>query len=139
MSRAVKISAIIGALLVAVVATQIIASGSGEVIVLGTTEATGEVKEARVWIVEQDGQLWLRSWSPTSTWYLRLLANPQISIERNGHRERAIAVPDPARQISINQLIRAKYGWADVLTAWMHGLDDAIAIQLIRIPDPDSD
>ena len=138
MPRAIKIAAIVGALLVAVVAAQIIASESGEVVVLGTTEATGEVKETRVWIVEQDGQLWLRSGSPTSTWYLRLLANPQISIERDGHLERAIAAPDPARQTSINQLMRAKYGWADVLIGLMHGRDDAIAIQLIRIPDPDS-
>ena len=46
-------------LLVGIFAAQMIASETGEVVVLHTRDAAGETT-TRLWVVEHDGDLWLR-------------------------------------------------------------------------------
>ena len=110
---------------------QLVASESGEVVVVETTNAEGQVEETRLWVVDHDQAQWLRSGSPMAGWYQRLEANPQVSVERAGEVFTAQARPDVSQRGVINELMREKYGWADQFISLMFGRDDAIAIELV--------
>ena len=90
-------------------------SESGEVIVLRTRDAAGEPHETRLWIVEDGGYQWLRAGAPESGWYVRLVASPEVSVERVGEerRYRAVPVPDPAVRERVHVLMAQKYGFPD--------------------------
>lgn len=119
------------ALVVLVMLVQGIASESGEVAVLHTLDATGKDATTRVWVVDYDGASWLRSGSAESGWYTRLVAQPDIRVERADVTATHIAMPTPeARQI-INDLMQDKYGWRESLIGRLvGGRDNAIPIRL---------
>lgn len=95
----------------------LLASESGEVVVLSTVEADGTVHETRLWVVEHDGALWLRAGVPHSGWLERLRRTPVVSVERGGVRRRYRAVPseDAGLRDEIHTRIAEKYGWAESL------------------------
>lgn len=126
---------ILGALLAVfllVVAVEIIASESGEVVVVTTTDATGETFETRLWVVDHDGAAWIRSGSEMSGWYSRLTNNPALAISRGSNAYYAIAVPQVEQRALINGLMNEKYGWADDYIGLLFGREDAIPIRLQR-------
>lgn len=108
-------------LLVAAIVLQTAASESGEVVVLSFTDAAGEVHETRLWVVEHQGQAWIRSGQANSGWASRLGASADVEIERNGVVEsyRAVAVPEMASLI--NDLMLEKYGWRERVISAMFG------------------
>jgi len=110
---------------------QIAASETGEVVVLHTTSA-GEQFSTRLWVVDHDGAEWLRSGGGSASgWYGRLLAEPQVELERGSVRRRYLATAEPAMAGPINELMQAKYGWRDDVVAVLAGSrDDAVAIRL---------
>ncbi|MEM7078024.1 MAG: hypothetical protein AAF513_05280 [Pseudomonadota bacterium] len=120
------------ALLLLVVILQFVASESGEVVVLTSTDAGGTPQETRLWVVDLDGQWYLRTGSEASGWYRRLVANPQVTVGRGDGVFAATAVPEPAKRDTINGLMNAKYGWADDFIDLMFGREDAIPILLDR-------
>lgn len=119
-------------LIVALVGLQIAASESGEVVVLRTF-ADGDVQETRLWVVDDRGSVWLRAGQPTSAWYQRILANPDIEVERGGEVREYRAFPleggGPATD-HINALMLNKYGWADQVIGYLFDRSDAVAIRL---------
>lgn len=117
------------ALLVAVMAMQLIASESGEVVVVGSQNADGSVSETRLWVVEHDDAQWLRG-SPEAGWYQRITATDEISFTRDGQTEQMRAQTVLGERDTINNLMAQKYGWADQFIGMMFGRDDAIAIRL---------
>lgn len=122
-----------GLMVVAVVVfgLQIIASETGEVVVLYTS-AGDEQAGTRLWVVDHDGVQWLRSGGGSgSGWYSRLLAAPRVELERGGLRRSYVASPEPAMAARINELMLAKYGWRDEIVAVLAGSrDNAVAIRL---------
>jgi hypothetical protein len=127
----------VGALVVLVLVwfgLQVIASESGEVVVLQTRSDTGTTT-TRLWVVEHDGDLWLRSGGGTSGWYRRLAATPEVRLQR-GDREFACgAEPQPAERDAINALMAGKYGWRDRLIALLIGERvDAVPVRLRCAP-----
>ena len=120
------------ALLVFLFVVQGVASESGEVVVVQTLGAHGEAEETRLWVVDLDGQQYLRSGSPMAAWYQRMQANPSVQIQRGDLSFTATSVPKPELRTQINQLMNEKYGWADDLIGVMFGRDDAIPILLQR-------
>ena len=122
-------------LIVLVVIVQVVASETGEVVVLTTTDAAGAPQETRLWIVDHEGSAWLRAGSNTAGWFGRLSAHPDIEVERGGHalRYRATAVPESTSEI--NRLMAEKYGWADAYIGLMFSREHSLAIRL----DPPSD
>ena len=119
----------LGLLLVGGVA-QFVASESGEVVVLTTTDTAGTSHQTRVWVVDHAGTTWLRAGAEVQAWYGRLLEHPEVEVERDDNRQRYTAVPQPVNRKLINDLMRDKYGWADQFIGVLFGRDDAIPIRL---------
>jgi hypothetical protein len=104
----------------------------GEVVVLHTRDAAGADLATHLWVVDDAGSAWLRSGLPTSGWFVRLEADPEVVVERAGQTAhfRAVAVRTPEVRDRINGLIRGKYGWADrVISATRDG-SRSIAVRL---------
>lgn len=118
-------------LIVLVFGLQIVASESGEVVVLTTTDETGAAQTTRLWVTDHDGSAWLRAGAEQQGWFQRLLKNPQIRVERAGVAAEYRASPEVAARDAINGLMAEKYGWADALIGMMFGRDDSVPIRLI--------
>ena len=124
---------LIGALLTLVVALfvgQILASESGEVVTITTTDATGAQHETHLWIVDSDGHAWLRSGSPKSGWYARLRETPTLELERSGVRAEFTVTAVPAKREEVNALMHEKYGWADAYVGFFISRADSVPIRL---------
>lgn len=118
------------AVAVGVFALQLVASETGEVVVLHTT-ADGVDHTTRLWVVELDGSLWLRSGGGDSGWYARLAAEPRIRLERHGETQSYVAEPESSRRDEINALMAEKYGWRDrLIGVLVSGRDTAIPVRL---------
>ncbi len=122
-----------GLLAVAIVLllAQAIASETGEVVVLHTTDAKGQDATTRVWIIDHAGAQWLRAGDSESAWYVRLAAQPAIRVQRGDVVADYVAVPVPDERTLVNEAMRRKYGWRDALIGVMvGGRDRAIPIRL---------
>ncbi|MDZ7668261.1 MAG: nitroreductase/quinone reductase family protein [Gammaproteobacteria bacterium] len=117
-------------LAVIIFGAQIIASETGEVVVLHTDD-DGRDATTRLWVVEHDGHQWLRA-GADSGWYLRLLAEPRVRLERDGVTRTYTARPDPDTVGAVNELMARKYGWRDAVVGLLApDRDEAQAIRLI--------
>ena len=125
---------LIGALLALVVlifVSQIVASETGEVVVLTSQGADGP-EETRLWVVDLDGVPYLRA-SPDSGWYQRLVAEPDALLERNGATQRYRTEARQELAVDVNGLMREKYGWRDVyIDLLLGGRSDAVAVALLE-------
>ncbi|HTO06648.1 MAG TPA: nitroreductase/quinone reductase family protein [Myxococcota bacterium] len=92
---------------------------AGEVVMVTTTDASGAKHQTPLWIVDRDGQPWLRAGNAASGWVERVRANPRVEIERNGSTSAYRATPAPEATAEIDALVRAKYGAKDVLVGWL--------------------
>jgi hypothetical protein len=120
---------IVMALAVVVFGLQIIASETGEVVVLHTADGDGDAR-TRLWVVDFDGAQWLRA-GPDSGWLQRLAAQPRVELERDGERHAYTASVDAAMAPEINVLMAAKYGWReDVIRRLVGGREESLAIRL---------
>ncbi len=134
MKRAViAIGAVVGFFVLLGLA-QLLASESGEVLVLETLDAAGQRHETRIWVVDEASAVWVRG-DPDSGWVQRLLESPEVRAERAGHQASYLAAPDrdPAARDRVNALMREKYGFADRFIAVTIGDRDregAIPIRL---------
>ena len=130
---ALALGAVAGLLLLLTVA-QLLASESGEVLVLETLDAAGEPHETRVWVVDDAGAVWVRG-GLDSGWVRRLLENPEIHAERAGHQAPFRALPDrdPAVRERVKALMHEKYGVADRFIALTLGDADRERALPIRL------
>jgi len=92
---------------------------AGEVVVITTTDAAGAKLKTPLWIVDRDGQPWLRAGNAESGWVVRIRANPRVEIERNGATTAYRITPAPEMTPEIDALVRAKYGLKDSLVGWL--------------------
>ena len=118
------------ALAVVVFVSQMVASETGEVVVLTTSGPEGKSMETRLWVVDLEGSQYLRA-SEGSGWYGRLLAEPAVELGRGENSGSYTAVPSPDLRDTVNDLMLEKYGWRDVYVSWLVGdRDDAIPIRM---------
>lgn len=123
--------------LVAAVVLQTVASESGEVVVLGYTDVAGEVHETRLWIVDHQGQAWLRSGQAASGWATRLGGDAQVVVTREGQASAYRAVVAPEMATLINDLMLKKYGWREqVISAMFGSRDGSLPLRLEPTIDP---
>ena len=122
--------AILGIALV-VMGTQYLASESGEVVVLRTTDAAGGVHETRLWVVDHDGSAWLRAGNPSSGWFPRLSAQPAVEVVRGGETLKLQALPTPEARDTINDLMQQKYGFADSYISFYFPRSKKIPVRLL--------
>ncbi len=130
MKTLVKLLGTLFTLLVILVAIEIIASESGEVVVVTITDEHGAPAETRLWVVDQAGDAWLRAGSASSGWYQRLQRNPEVVLERQGSTFDAKIVPVPAQRDTMNTLMREKYGWADAYISFLFSRDNALPLRI---------
>lgn len=127
------VSRVLGALVtlaVLVLAVQYVASESGEVVTVVTTDAGGRRHETRIWIVDHGGAQWIRTGSADSQWMARIRVNPEIEITRNGETRRYLAVPMPEARETVNALMAEKYGWGDQVIGLLISRDAAQVMRL---------
>ncbi len=125
----------VGALLAVLLAVHlwsVAASPSDEVAVLVTRDADGEAHETSIWVVEDGGNLWLRSGSPKSAWLARLRRSPDIELERAGRRRSYHAVPveTPDALARVNAKMAEKYGASETLVGLYSDRSESVAIRL---------
>jgi hypothetical protein len=132
MKKLIAVGLIILVLLGVVIALEVFASESGEVIVISTEDKDSTALRTRLWVVDHEGEAWLRAGSPKSGWYLRLIANPSLNAIRGAETFPASAQIHPEMSGEINRLMNDKYGWADDYIGMLFGRDKAVAIRLVR-------
>jgi hypothetical protein len=121
------------ALVLLVFISQIIASETGEVVVL-TSEGPDGSAATRLWVVDLHGVQYLRA-SPDSGWYQRLIAEPDVLLERAGKRAAYRAEANLELAAEVNGLMYEKYGWRDAyIELLLGGRDDAVPLALIPRP-----
>jgi hypothetical protein len=113
-----------------VVAVEVIASESGEVVVVQTRDAYGAPPATRHRIVYEGGRGWVRAGNPQSSWLLNIQQNPAVTVTRGETTAPYTAVPDVASRDRVNELMRDKYGWADMYIDALFGREDATPIRL---------
>jgi hypothetical protein len=103
----------------------------GEVVKLTTNDAQGAQRTTSLWVVDDGGVPYLRAGNSESGWYERLVADPNIEVERDGVVTRYLAQPSPDRTERINALMAEKYGWADAVIGIVRG--DSVAVRLAPV------
>jgi hypothetical protein len=91
-----------------------------EVIVLRTESDDGRWHETRLWIVDDGGVGWLHG-DRGSQWERNLAARPIVEVTRAGRTERYRATPVPGPHPRLHELLREKYGLADVWVRFVGG------------------
>ncbi|MFT4561497.1 MAG: hypothetical protein ACI9BW_001238 [Gammaproteobacteria bacterium] len=134
MKYLVRFIAAIVLLAALVVGAQIVASKSGEVIIVTTTDSKGIPHETRLWVVDYDESPWLRAGSLESGWYQRMNSNTEITAQRGRESYTANARTEVTHRENINALMNAKYGWADDYIGALFGRGNSIPIRLERSP-----
>jgi hypothetical protein len=114
------------------------ASETGEVVVLESQNEQGELQSTRLWVVEHDGSMWLRAGDDQSGWYQRLMTNVQagqaVYVTRDGERFSPSVVSDPSQAAAVNALMDEKYGLSNDAISFLMGeyRQDAVAVRLSR-------
>src|SRR5262245_22113333 len=108
----------------------------GEVVQLTTYDACNHGHETDLWIVDVDGQLYLRADLPGAEWLERLRARPEAELRRDGTRERVRAetIDDRARCEAVDRAMAEKYGFVDRLVGAVRDEDRTVAVLLEPIP-----
>ncbi len=119
-------------LLVVVFVVQFAASESGEVVVITSYDREEVAYDTRVWVVELDGQWYLRAGSRDAAWAERLAERPDFFMVRGEFQGRVVARWDEQNTPGVNALMAEKYGWADRLVGTLYPRDNAIAIEVLR-------
>ncbi len=119
------------AILIVVAAAETLSRG--EVVTVTTVAANGAVHDTPLWIVEIDGELYLRSGSRNAQWLARLDHEPIIWMKMKGERQRFHAVPladDAHARKRVNRAMAEKYSLADRLLGLFVDSRDSVPIAL---------
>ncbi len=105
----------------------------GEVVTLETRDAEGQPQRTRLWVVDHQGHAWLRSGAPESDWFLRLEADANVSVTRNGTTAayRAEPVRDPGMRDRIHALMAEKYTFAERFIAATRDGTHSVPVRLV--------
>jgi hypothetical protein len=100
-----------------------------EVVVVHEPTPTGGVRKARLWIVDEGPYSWIHPGSANARWWVQHMdANPIVEIDRGGETRRYRATPDPQADARIHQLLREKYGVADMWVRFLTGSDTSAGL-----------
>lgn len=120
---------IVAAIVVAVFAVYVLAhlaliEVGREVVVVNEPTPTGGVHKARLWIVDDGRYSWIHPGSANAQWWVQHMdVNPIVEIDRGGEKRRYRARPDPEAHAKVHQLLRQKYGVADMWVRFLEGTD----------------
>ncbi|MEM9175404.1 MAG: hypothetical protein AAGC67_09220 [Myxococcota bacterium] len=103
---------------------------SAETVELETHDPRGGALQTSLWVVDVNGDTWIRATDPEALWFTRLRAAPDVRILRDGVRSARRAVIASGFEDRVEEAMREKYGRADELLAWLRDPDDFVAIRL---------
>jgi len=91
------------------------AQAAQETVLLHTGTFENEDHFATLWVVEDEGRLWIRAETRQRRWLPAVLARPEVELRRDGQTRRYEALPmdNPDSIAYVNALFREKYGLAD--------------------------
>ncbi|MFI5353770.1 MAG: hypothetical protein ACHQZS_12515 [Candidatus Binatales bacterium] len=125
MKQVMMIAAIVVGVCVAYVLAHLALIEVGrEVAVVYEPTPTGVVRKARLWIVDEGRYSWIHPGNANAQWWVRHMdANPMVEIDRGGESRWYRAQPDPEAHARVHQLLRKKYGVADMWVRFLAGTD----------------
>lgn len=107
------------------------ASERVEVVEMHTLDDQGEPMITRLWVVDDEGQQYLRSGNGSSLWFERIQDNGSFELTRDGKTEVYTGVLRRDKRDHINALMHQKYTWSDSLISAVTGAaDKAIPVEL---------
>ena len=116
--------AVAGVFVVYVLAHLALIEVGREVAVVYEPTPTGAVHKARLWIVDEGPYSWIHPGNANAQWWVRHMdAHPIVEIDRGGVIRRYRAQPDPEAHAKVHQLLREKYGVADMWVRLLAGTD----------------
>ena len=106
----------------------------GEVVTLTTIDDQGHSSVTGLWIVEIDGEVYLRAGSPEVKWLERIRARPVVEITRDGvmQKVRATPIEDVALRKAVSWAMREKYGLVDAVIVRI--IDHSQAVPILVEP-----
>jgi hypothetical protein len=106
----------------------------GELVTVRTQGSNGAHYDTQLWVIDRDGELYLRAHFPGAKWLTRLRNHPEVEIQRGDGHYSALAVPveDPEVRRAVNQAMSAKYGFADRLASAVWDPGKSIPVHLDR-------
>jgi hypothetical protein len=95
--------------------------GAEETVHVLTTDEDGEARETKIWVLQLDGQGYIRTGS--TRWGDDVVRNPEIALRvgETDYPVRAEFIEDDAERERITAAFREKYGWTDAMLSWMRG------------------
>ena len=109
---------------------QTVASERVEVVELHTFNEARALVTTRLWMVDDENFQYLRG-DAESAWYLRIVANEQFDLTRDGDTSTYAYTIRDDKIPTVNRLMKEKYTWGDTFFEKMvGGRDEAIIIEL---------
>ena len=124
---------IIGLLIGGVVAGFILID-EGELVTLHTRGPDGDHYQTQLWVIEAEGELYLRAHYSGAKWLRRIRHQPEVELSRGDTRAPFLARPldDPELRRTVNRAMAAKYSLADRLASSVWSPDKSIPVLLDR-------
>jgi len=105
---------------------------SRDVAVLQVSDIENSERFVTLWAVEDGGWIWLRAARPDREWldWLEDQSEVRLTIDGETGRYTAAILVDPEAHERVDELMRAKYPWADRVREWLLG-DDTVPVRLV--------
>jgi hypothetical protein len=96
-----------------------------DVAILHVSDVENTDRYVTLWAVEDTGSIWLRAARPDREWldWLRERANVELELGGESARYTAEIFEQPDARERVDELMRAKYGWADRARELLLGTD----------------
>jgi len=113
----------------------------GQVVTL-LTQGDGREFETHLWIVDVDGQLYIRANRPDADWLERIDADPDVGLRwKDGigeevHHFSARRVKDPSTRERVTRALAQKHGFADRVRTFVAKDKNAVVLELVPVEDP---
>ena len=129
----------IGAIVLAVLAIDLVMFPDDEVAILVTHDLEGHVHETPLWIVEiagpgePTGAFFVRAHSDGAQWLARLRAAPEVEIARDGEESVFVAevvADDAVLRARVNAAMAEKYGAVNSIAGWLADPEDSVPVRL---------
>jgi general stress protein 26 len=106
---------IVGSLPLLVAVGSYVAGEQVEVAILRTFAADGHGHDTKLWVVDHEGQPWLRGAQAHLSWLERIRHNPRVELVRGGVTLPYVASIEQTPEVKrkIDEAMAAKYGWID--------------------------
>ena len=99
-----------------------------------STGPDGDHYQTQLWVIEAEGELYLRAHYPGAKWLRRIRHQPEVELSRGDTRDRFLARPldDPELRRAVNRAMAAKYGLANRLASSVWSPEKSIPVHLDR-------